>query len=86
MIYLKQFGIFFDTITLLFSFLLYYALYSFQCTPGFGFVYLLPPAMATGHDGDKEIRTLDPLLAGQVLSQLSYTPELEVGGWRMEDG
>ena len=24
--------------------------------------------------GDKEIRTLDPLLAGQVLSQLSYTP------------
>ena len=26
--------------------------------------------------GDEEIRTLDPLLAGQVLSQLSYTPEL----------
>ena len=25
--------------------------------------------------GDKGIRTLDPLLAGQVLSQLSYTPE-----------
>ena len=25
--------------------------------------------------GDEEIRTLDPLLAGQVLSQLSYTPE-----------
>ncbi len=24
--------------------------------------------------GDKEIRTLDPLLAGQVLSQLSYAP------------
>ena len=24
--------------------------------------------------GDKEIRTLDPLLARQVLSQLSYTP------------
>ena len=24
--------------------------------------------------GDEEIRTLDPLLAGQVLSQLSYTP------------
>ena len=24
--------------------------------------------------GDKGIRTLDPLLAGQVLSQLSYTP------------
>ena len=26
------------------------------------------------HGGDEEIRTLDPLLAGQVLSQLSYTP------------
>ncbi len=24
--------------------------------------------------GDEEIRTLDPLLARQVLSQLSYTP------------
>ena len=28
------------------------------------------------HGGDEEIRTLDPLLAGQVLSQLSYTPIL----------
>ena len=28
--------------------------------------------------GDKGIRTLDPLLAGQVLSQLSYTPILLV--------
>ena len=27
--------------------------------------------------GDKGIRTLDPLLARQVLSQLSYTPKLE---------
>ena len=26
-------------------------------------------------DGDGEIRTLDPLLARQVLSQLSYTPK-----------
>ena len=26
------------------------------------------------YGGDKEIRTLDPLLARQVLSQLSYTP------------
>ena len=25
-------------------------------------------------NGDKGIRTPDPLLAGQVLSQLSYTP------------
>ena len=28
-------------------------------------------------DGDEEIRTLDPLLAGQVLSQLSYVPSLK---------
>ena len=26
------------------------------------------------YGGDKEIRTLDPLLAKQVLSHLSYTP------------
>ena len=29
--------------------------------------------------GDEEIRTLDPLLARQVLSQLSYAPAL-IGG------
>ena len=29
-------------------------------------------------DGDGEIRTLDPLLAKQVLSQLSYTPILGI--------
>ena len=32
----------------------------------------MPPALAGG--GDEGNRTLDPLLAGQVLSQLSYTP------------
>ena len=34
-------------------------------------------------DGDGEIRTLDPLLARQVLSQLSYTPihTFLVCGW-----
>ena len=32
----------------------------------------------TFHGGDKEIRTLDPLRARQVLSQLSYTPILMV--------
>ena len=45
--------------------------------PGF-----LPPFCPSGlpvntfvlPGGDEEIRTLDPLLAGQVLSQLSYTP------------
>ena len=31
-------------------------------------------------NGDGEIRTLDPLLARQVLSQLSYTP-IKLGCW-----
>ena len=31
-------------------------------------------------NGDKEIRTLDPLLARQVLSQLSYTPMVGLSG------
>ena len=30
-------------------------------------------------NGDGEIRTLDPLLARQVLSQLSYTPIFHTG-------
>ena len=33
--------------------------------------------------GDEEIRTLDPLLAGQVLSQLSYTPRC-FQGWTLK--
>ena len=33
----------------------------------------LPALLAGGDEGN---RTLDPLLAGQVLSQLSYTPIL----------
>ena len=32
--------------------------------------------MLNASSGDKGIRTLDPLLARQVLSQLSYTPSL----------
>ena len=32
------------------------------------------PGTAHCHRGDGEIRTHDPLLARQVLSQLSYTP------------
>ena len=44
---------------------------SFQCAFDVSiFRILLNP------NGDKGIRTLDPLLARQVLSQLSYTPEL----------
>jgi hypothetical protein len=37
------------------------------------FFQILCSFQGTG-GGDKEIRTLDPLLARQVLSQLSYTP------------
>ena len=33
-------------------------------------------AVICARNGDGEIRTLDPLLARQVLSQLSYTPIL----------
>ena len=33
-----------------------------------------PSTLLFARGGDEEIRTLDPLLAGQVLSQLSYTP------------
>ena len=38
--------------------------------------FILPPApiRSRSASGDGEIRTLDPLLARQVLSQLSYTP------------
>ena len=38
--------------------------------------YLLLPVITSNHirSGDNEIRTRDPLLARQVLSQLSYTP------------
>ena len=39
----------------------------------FGFLFLCP---FYGLGGDDGIRTHDPLLAGQVLSQLSYTPIL----------
>ena len=38
-------------------------------------IYLPPaPIRSRSASGDGEIRTLDPLLARQVLSQLSYTP------------
>ena len=37
----------------------------------------------TKTNGDKEIRTLDPLLARQVLSQLSYIPSVFFGSESM---
>ena len=36
------------------------------------------PPHGEGNGGDEGNRTLDPLLAGQVLSQLSYTPEITI--------
>ena len=36
---------------------------------------LSPQSYTESSGGDEGIRTLDPLLAGQVLSQLSYTPK-----------
>ena len=36
--------------------------------------YLVLALLLKCHGGDEEIRTPDPLLARQVLSQLSYTP------------
>ena len=44
------------------------SVFGFQGTGFFGFPLSLPSS------GDGEIRTLDPLLARQVLSQLSYAP------------
>ena len=43
--------------------------------------YVVPQATfkLLSASGDGEIRTLDPLLARQVLSQLSYTPTKEPG-------
>ena len=40
---------------------------------GFGFSFHWYAVLSAG--GDDGIRTHDPLLAGQVLSQLSYTPK-----------
>ena len=39
---------------------------------------LLSLSVFSTDGGDEGNRTLDPLLAGQVLSQLSYTPDFEV--------
>ena len=45
-------------------------LYSFQRT-----ILLIPSGFPLRYGGDEENRTPDPLLARQVLSQLSYTPK-----------
>ena len=47
---------------------------SCQCTN-----FLDVPDLSFTSDGDNEIRTRDPLLARQVLSQLSYTPVVFMG-------
>ena len=48
-----------------------YVWYASVTSEIFGLAFFL---MVTSANGDGEIRTLDPLLARQVLSQLSYTP------------
>ena len=45
----------------------------FRFLLGFSISFFL---LVTSANGDGEIRTLDPLLARQVLSQLSYAPIL----------
>ena len=45
------------------------------------FVSCFTLCIALCQRGDGEIRTLDPLLARQVLSQLSYTPTLDGLKW-----
>ena len=52
------------------SFIIGYSIHLFQYAV---FKVRMPQALAFG-DGDGEIRTHDPLLARQVLSQLSYVP------------
>ena len=47
--------------------------YLYNFSFGMQFSRYIEPKIFSG-DGDEEIRTLDPLLARQVLSQLSYTP------------
>ena len=42
------------------------------------------PRAFTAFGGDEGNRTPDPLLAGQVLSQLSYTPVLRVRSFKIE--
>ena len=50
---------------------------TFYCALGFLYASIQNPlACKTCLNGDGEIRTLDPLLARQVLSQLSYAPML----------
>ena len=59
-------------VTLIFVFSFRFTLYSFQ-----GAIFLfckIYRLMRISVGGDNEIRTHDPLLARQVLSQLSYTP------------
>ena len=47
-----------------------------NCTPSLAPVYYYHNFASQNYGGDEENRTPDPLLARQVLSQLSYTPIL----------
>ena len=52
----------------------FFSVYSFQGTATDMIPYYIEDTVHL--HGDGEIRTLDPLLARQVLSQLSYAPNL----------
>ena len=54
-----------------------FSLYTAFAPASTGIFFRLPPV-----GGDNEIRTHDPLLARQVLSQLSYTPTTSSDGSR----
>ena len=62
------------------EFLEHYMVFKVQCSPE----YFRTRSGSTPVGGDNEIRTHDPLLARQVLSQLSYTPVRGVTQTRVE--
>ena len=62
------------------SFLRFFLLYSFQGTAPFSRL----PDFRIRVGGDEENRTPDPLLARQVLSQLSYAPIRPLSSCRLE--
>ena len=51
---------------------------AYCCLTAFSLFYPLSLGFRPG--GDEQIRTVDPLLARQVLSQLSYTPTFTYRG------
>ena len=63
------------------STILFVSMCSFQGTMDSKIFRFVVPDSFRKSNGDKGIRTLDPLLARQVLSQLSYTPNYVFVGY-----